>query len=453
MNPEFKRNLWLEITPTRLAIMPAVLALIGLLVVALNEDDAARSLFTVFSALFFALTAGWGSLLVLSSINDEVGERTWDQQRLSALSAWQMAWGKLFGSTAYAWYGGALCAAVAVLSALAGPDFWGRCTWLLVGVLGTVALHAWLLASRLHTMDVRTEKTTGMAARLFGLLLLVQSVPLIFMVLRDPLSPERDDSGGWWNWGLPLNLQWLLVNSLLLALGLLALWRSMGKQLMVRAVPWAWGAGVLALGLVVAGFEPRLAGLSSVWLVLAATALVATYLALFTEANNRLVWQAVFFHVQQENTRRMWQTLPLWPVSWALAALLTLLFTGTPPTHPAPYAPDLAGVLGLVVLHCLRDCGIYHFFALRDTPRKPAGMTLITLFVLGVVLPGLVSTASPDLARWFEPLFGLIDLIDGDATLDARTWAAMAAQVMLVAGLVAWRWRAGTNDVSGTQPL
>ena len=186
MNPEFKRNLWLEMSPSRLAIMPGVLALIGLLVYVLNPDDPQRSLFVAFSVLFVGLTVGWGSLLVVSSINNEVSERTWDQQRLSALSPWDMAWGKLFGSAAYAWYGGLLCALVAVVAALSGPAFWSRCVWLLVGAVGTVALHAWLMASRLHTLDIRSEKASGMAGRLFGVFLVLQTLPVIFMVLRDP---------------------------------------------------------------------------------------------------------------------------------------------------------------------------------------------------------------------------------------------------------------------------
>lgn len=451
MNPEFKRNLWLEISPARLAIMPGVLTLVGLLVVALNQDDPQRSLYVVFSMLFIALTAGWGSVLVVSSINDEVTERTWDQQRLSALGPWPMAWGKLFGSAAYAWYGGALCALVAVLAAATGPAFASRCTWLLVGGIGTVALHAWLMASRLHTMDLRTEKPTGMASRLLGLLLVLQALPLIFMVLRDPQSGERNGTGDWWGLGLPLPTQSLLMACMLLALGLLALWRSMGKQLMLRATPWAWATGVLGLGVLLAGFLPAPANMASVWLSMAGTALVATYFALFTESNNRLVWQAMLFHRARGATPRMLQALPLWPVSFGLAAVLVLLFALAPSAMHAGI-DKLGGLVTLVLLHCLRDCGIYHFFALRNTPRKPAGMTLLTLFVLGVVLPGLAATASPPLAQWLEPLFGVRRLLDGSGTLGLHTWTAMALHLLVVTALVRWRWNASAPPQQPPQP-
>lgn len=446
MNPEFKRNLWLEMSPTRLAIMPVVLTLIGLLVFALNLDDPQGSLFVAFAVLFIGLTVGWGSLLVVSSINNEVSERTWDQQRLSALTPWEMAWGKLLGSAAYAWYGGLLCALVAGVAALSGPAFWSRCVWLLVGAVGAAALHAWLMASRLHTLDIRSEKASGMAGRLFGLLLMLQTLPMIFMVLSDPASPDRWGQGNWWGWGLPLPIQSLLVALLLLALGLLALWRSMGKQLMVRTVPWAWVVGVAGLGLILAGFLPPSDGGSTLWMTMAGTALASTYGALFTEPNNRLVWQAVLYHRAHSPARRLWQALPLWPLSWALAALFLLAFTlagGTSGADSAtPPPPELESLMWLALLHTLRDCGIYHFFAFRHTTRKPAAMTLLTLFVLGVVLPGLAMSVAPELAPWIEPFFGMKELLKGETSLGMDAWLAMGLHLLLAAGLVSWRWSA-----------
>jgi hypothetical protein len=443
MNPEFKRNLWLEISPARLALMPGVLTLIALLAVAMSEHNPRDNLFIACMVLFTGLTVGWGSLLVMSSINNEVTERTWDQQRLSALTPWQMAWGKLFGSTAYAWYGALLCAVVAVLAASTLPGFLSRCVWMLAGAIGAVALHAWLMASRLHTLDLRTEKSSSTAGRLFGLFMALQTLPMVFMVLRSP-TDEPQASGGWWSLGLPLPVQSLVLAALMLALGLLALWRSMGKQLMVRSTPWAWALGVLAVGWMLAGFMPEDARDANLMVPLAGVALLATYAALFTESNNRLVWQAVLFHHAHSPRRRMLQALPLWPVSWAMAAVFVLLY-GVLGINPDQHLASLGSVMWLALLHCLRDCGIYHFFALRNTTRKPAGMTLLTLFVLGVVLPGLVAGSAPELATWFEPLFGLQQLVKGGASLGLAPWLAMAVQLAVVAVLVAWRWAAGAK--------
>lgn len=452
MNPEFKRNLWLEITPTRLALMPGVLTLIGLLVLAVSDTTPHDDLFIAFTVLFTGLTVGWGSLLVMGSINSEVTERTWDQQRLSALTPWQMAWGKLFGSTAYAWYGALLCAAVAVLAAATVPGFLSRCFWVLTGLAGAVALHAWLMVSRLHTLDLRTEKSSSTAGRLFGLFVVLQTLPLLFVVLRAPTEGAQA-SVGWWSLGLPLPVQSLVLAALMLALGLLALWRSMGKQLMVRSTPWAWALGVLVLGWALAGFLPDDAR-SAYWMIpFAGVAMLATYVGLFTESNNRLVWQAVLYHYAHSPRRRMLQALPLWPVSWAMAALFVLLYgvLGVPPEqHLATDFPASGSVMGLALLHCLRDCGIYHFFALRNTTRKPTGMVMLTLFVLGVVVPGLAASTAPELATWFEPLFGLQQVLTGQAPLGLTPWLAMGAQLAVVAALVVWRWSASVKPAQAS---
>lgn len=116
-NPEFKRNLWLEFSPTRLILMPAMLLLIGVLTAVLTKvEDLPAILLIVYAIIGSLLIVGWGSFAVMHSINSEVSERTWDQQRLSALGPWQMAWGKLLGAPAYAWFGGLTCAVVVLTS-------------------------------------------------------------------------------------------------------------------------------------------------------------------------------------------------------------------------------------------------------------------------------------------------------------------------------------------------
>ncbi len=438
MNPEFKRNLWLEISGTRLVLMPVVLALIYSLVVVMSDHNARDNLFLVCTVLFFGMTAGWGSLLVVSSINDEVTERTWDQQRLSALTPWQMAWGKLFGSTAYIWYGALLCAAVAVLAASGLPGFLTRCVWLSAGAVGAVALHAWLMACRLHTLDVQTEKTNGTVGRLLGLFLALQTLPGMFVLLRFPMDGAVA-SGTWWGLGLPQPVEALVLATLMLALGLLALWRGMGKQLMVRAIPWAWALGVLTTGWMLAGFMPADTRNANLILSLGGVAMLATYAGLFTESNSSLVWRAVLFHLENSSRRRLLQALPLWPVSWAMAAFFISLYIVLGFDSDQVMA-SLGNMMGLALLHCLRDCGIYHFFSLRNTTRKPAGITLLTMFVLGVVLPGLVAVASPELAILFEPLFSIKRLEFDSTSLGLMPWLAMVAQVAVIAALVAWRW-------------
>jgi hypothetical protein len=107
MNPELLRNLWLEITPQRLIAMPAVLFLIFGAVLLSEGREALPD-----AAWWTGLAIGvlWGARQAAGAVMGEVAGRTWDNQRASALTPAQMALGKLFGATAYAWYGVVLCA-------------------------------------------------------------------------------------------------------------------------------------------------------------------------------------------------------------------------------------------------------------------------------------------------------------------------------------------------------
>jgi hypothetical protein len=438
MNPEFKRNLWLEISPSRLIIMPVVLGLITALFVVATDKLLEDKLFVAASALCAALVAGWGSFAVVASINSEVAERTWDQQRLSALTPWEMAWGKLLGSAAYAWYGGLLCALVALAVALLQPGALARCAWILTGLIATVALHAWLMASRLHTLDTRVEKSTGMVGRLFGLFLVLQLLPVIFLFIGRDSQEARD--GWWWNLDWPMAMQNFVLASLLLALGLLALWRSMSKQLMLRTVPWAWVVGIVALGLIVAGYTTDSKMHAMPLLVIAITAIAATYFALFTEKNNLLVWRAVIFHWKNSSMRRFLQDVPLWVVSFVVALVFAAVYTLVSVSSGAAASFTVSSILWMALLHCLRDCGIYIFFAFRNTTRKPLGMTVLTLFILGGVLPLMFSFGSVNVARLFEPMYGLTDLTSRENSLDWTAWTAMCVHLIIVAVLVWWQW-------------
>jgi hypothetical protein len=117
VNPEFRRNLWLELSPQRLIGMPMVLGALFLLAFTLSgkrfgEDVAKMALF-----LFGVLAIVWGTKLAGESVVTEIRDRTWDGQRMSVIGPWAMTWGKLFGSTVFPWYGSLLCLFVYAVAA------------------------------------------------------------------------------------------------------------------------------------------------------------------------------------------------------------------------------------------------------------------------------------------------------------------------------------------------
>ena len=60
----------------------------------------------------------WGGFLVSNTINEEIRNGTWDNQRLSPISPWKMTIGKLFGSALYTWYGSIIMLIIYAYSSL-----------------------------------------------------------------------------------------------------------------------------------------------------------------------------------------------------------------------------------------------------------------------------------------------------------------------------------------------
>ena len=121
MNPELQRNLWLEASPFRLALIA------GLVLLALAATSVApRGLGTtsgVALALYWFFAVLWGTRSAALSVVAEIRERTWDSQKLSSIGPWEMVWGKLFGATAANWFGALLCLPFVLLPAALAMRF------------------------------------------------------------------------------------------------------------------------------------------------------------------------------------------------------------------------------------------------------------------------------------------------------------------------------------------
>ena len=168
MNPEFRRQLWLGFSSTRLAVLPMLLLACFAAAYLTGKDNAASVLAITGSALFAVLVWGMGTLAAGTSVMEELTDRTWDQQRMSAMQPWAMTWGKLGGATAYGWYGGALCLLVAVPAALLSGQGGKVFQVTLSAILFGLFLQALLIA-----VNLQLVKNGGLQARRGGVWLLV----------------------------------------------------------------------------------------------------------------------------------------------------------------------------------------------------------------------------------------------------------------------------------------
>lgn len=442
MNPELRRYLWLEMGVHRRIAAPAVLLLVfGFFAAGAGaREDWRAELYLPAISIAFVMLYLWGARQAAEAVGEEVRDRTWDLQRLSTLGPWAMTWGKLLGSTVFAWYVGGFCLVVMAFASryLRTPES-VPLGWLLVSIVGgAVLVHA--LALGLSLQAVRKDARTGQR---FGTIFLL--VPLVLVMWSGSFSAGRE-AGAPFDWyGLRVSRMPFVALSVLAfaAWSVFGAYRGMCRELQVRTLPWAWPAFALFLAFWLAGLAGYGDALGAfqafvVFGVLCCAAL--TYLALLGELTTAMVIRRVLAKAAQGEWRRALEELPVWPTTLALGFAFAL-------AAPLAFARvgDIAGFVQWKDLHdfatkaplalmlaAARDCAILVFFASSARPRRVEAVTLVYLVLLWWLVPGLLAALG---------LGTLAQVVNPFATLNGATAAlVMGVQAAIAAALAAWRW-------------
>ena len=110
VNPEFRRNIWLQFNWSKLIAAPLLTVIAAYVFLLLTGYDYQKLQGVAELAGGSVILGIWGTRRAADAVAEEVGGGTWEGQRMSSLGAWQMTWGKLLGGTSFVWY----CAAIAM---------------------------------------------------------------------------------------------------------------------------------------------------------------------------------------------------------------------------------------------------------------------------------------------------------------------------------------------------
>jgi hypothetical protein len=436
LNPEFQRNLWLEVTLHRLIGMPLVLAMVFLLVGLSAEKDLHLATAALWTCHLFAF--GWGTYLAGETVTSEVKHRTWDLQRLTSISPWSMTWGKLLGSTIYPWYGALIC--LGVHFAAGGETTLTRLATLLIAAVisQTVALLASLLTI---TRGKGLDRSAAVAHLAIGNL---AAAPFW-------LSFDRIATIKWF--GHAFDPAAFMLGSAILwgAWALIGCYRTMATELQVASGPTAWIGFVLTAWLYVIGlaYDPVNAGEQwhIRWMIGFGLTLVLTYLTLFNDRKEPASFRRMLVAAGKRQWSRVAVDVPLWLPTVIMAGIfaagLAWLFV-TAPFDPASrlgkdkdIAGGLKGVVWLagIYLFMLRDIAITLFFNIGSKRVRADLTALLYLAILYTLIPGLLWTLDLKPATylflpWIPERPGL-SLVSG------------AVQTVVAVAFVRWRWRSG----------
>ncbi len=304
MNPEFRRNLWLELTPRRMVTAAVLLALAFFATALTSTRDFSLllPLPELAAWIYLAVVVLWGTRNAALSVVGEIRDRTWDGQRLSALTAGEMTWGKLFGATIFNWYVGGICLVVLLAQELAGSGVLAALTdlvyYLEIGIIAqATALLASLIAVRRRQSHSRAEvfiyQLTGLLAAL-----------AVHLVWKTATGAASGMSLGvppfqivWWGLTFRRRSSCLRRWRCSPAGSSPAVTAKCALELKMENGPFVWLGFLVFIGLYVAGFDrwllqsPDMAGWGAVALRLALAASVyvtLTYIMVLLEPKDRV---------------------------------------------------------------------------------------------------------------------------------------------------------------------
>lgn len=444
-NPEFQRQIWLNWRPALLAWSLGLTLLVLALPTALaSAPRLASALTTTALAGLWMASLGYGFVLAGRSLSEEARHNTWDWQRLSSLSPWQMAWGKLLGAALPAWLYALWFALALAVIALVWPTPSLQLTHAVgLAVLWGLALQTWSMNLVLIGWGQKERLVHSKRKAMLPLLLLGLLGLPVLSHLYQRLEPANARSEYWW--GLSLgNLSYLyLLGALVLGLGLLALWRQLCTQLDVRTLPWAWPLGLALAGFFAAGSaNAGLGGFlaTTAWLAMLGTAVVAV---LHMEQHLR-AWRQVQWSLSRQRWRSALEALPLWPISLLLALICSLPLLGLP---DGPASERMGFFSACLSLQLLRDCLLLTGFALLSgSLRSPLAAFVIAWLILNIALPLLAyGVAGTDGAILLQPAIALWltsqEPVSRTGLIAAVYWGSLVVQIALALAWVAYVFR------------
>lgn len=459
LNPEFHRNLWIELRLHRLIAMPLIVALVTALLVSL--DSSLGLLRSLSLAAYYGVVFLWGGRRAATALAEEVNGRTWEMQRMTALGAWSMAWGKIFGSTAFVWYGGLMILAVFSYASVAIGDMplEGALTFALMEIAAGILVHAVAVAislvllaknPRSHNLPVTFSQMIGLAA----VLVMAWRPEFGLMLVPEWRAFAAID---WFGLLLPFHVFALASVAVFAAWAVFGVYRLLRAELQFEGAPWGWPLFTLFLIAYLCGFitEVEVFG-ARVWLLLGFfVSWAATYVAVFADSNALLRYRALFSALGAGRPDLALRRLPRWLPSalllvvFALAVLASADFDrlALGNLEFRAFEAEIGRLsrlwIAAVVFFALRDVFFVLLMNAARWHRRPDLTAFIYLLLLYGPAVGLLQLLAPQLAGLVAPLPGQSSLLSA---------VAAAAQAAALAVLL-WRaWRRPVAASAGERP-
>jgi hypothetical protein len=453
INPEFRRNIWLQFNWSKLIAAPLLTVIAAYAFLLLTDHDYQKLQSVAELAGGSVILGIWGTRRAADAVAEEVGAGTWESQRMSSLGAWQMTWGKLLGGTSFVWY----CAAIAMTvilwanvraggAGVVGPETLRVVFNFLVGGLMAQAA-AFTIGLLLLRKASRHRRLTITLAQSCGFLLFFIVVAGGFPHARPSVldASEAVFSAGQIEWyGIAQDAAAFRSATIAIACiwAVIAAYRLMRTELQYRCLPWIWTVFLLF----VVAWASGLGELGPGWAFLALV--VLTYVSLFVDHRDPVRYRWAVRALRRGNWLEVVAAVPWWSISYLLAAIMAVAIgwslpyvTGVDFGANPPPALDMAAMglrhlgasLALIMLFMLRD--LFVLLWLSSSPWRAKAD------VLGIIYLALVYWP-PAAVFWAAGAGGLLPVVAPIATGNvAADFVPIAIELAFAALLFYARWR------------
>ena len=452
-NPELKRSSWLELSQQRLIVLPIISALIYLFIYVINQNShmfAVRANYTALWLTGFILFL-WGTRNAADSVIGEFNDRTWDLQRMTSMQPWDMAIGKLFGSTIYNWYGGAINLAVYFLTCSEMPNPREAFETGLLLILIAVFAHA--LSISISLFGVRkNEGRSKIASGFYTVIAILLSLNLMSFAFPG----LRFISSGMEWYGTRYDYFHFAICSALFFVpwAVYGLYRMMRSELQIVNGPWAWILFLISLMIYSAGMIPSFKipnevlhgrfmqdqfhfSVDSNLLRLFSAITTCIYFAyglVIIDRKNLIDFKRISKYFADRNFKKLGEVIPLWMLTLILLIPI-LLFTifyaliAGVQLHILFFKLDTANTiiwLISILAFVIRDMSLFLFVNFGKRNRNADLAAVMYLAILYILFPAILMTAhNESLTAFFLPLpttYATISLISGAIQAGFMFW-------------------------------
>ena len=396
LNAEIQKCAWLEFSVQRLIVMPLVLSVI--FYITAQSPHPIGNIVYVSCFILVLLLGVWGGHKASSAVLDEINNNTWDFQRLSPVSPGSLAFGKIFGSTLYCWYGALMVLAVYIYYCLVGliPNYYLFCNIVTI-IFSALLCHSFALLASLQSIQVKIpgrSKIQSIGAHIVGVGLASVFISGIKHasyngIIDFDYAPEIY----WYGQGYTNN-EFFAVLSVVAFIWIAGgVYWQMRNQLRMRSGPWLWIAFVIFMMFFFAGFSNKYfakyvgdSGLLNSYYV----GMLLLYCMAFLEPWDGLLYRRLLENWKKRNIKDLINLFPRWFSTFILVAIVLAFL-------PFYYNDNTIKLLSVVACFCfaIRDIALLHYCKLLPTARRAQTATLFYLFLLYGLIPiFLLSTNS-----------------------------------------------------------